>query len=347
MVRTPPRAGNVDAENFRADTYWWAEIIMWNFPFFPEQASTFAWRIDSIYFVLSLLSLIFIVPIAILIVYFTIHYRRGKQVNRSKFMTENLKLEASWSLGPFVLAMGIFGWAAVEFFDMQRMPADTLDIYIVGKQWMWHAQHPSGKGEINELHVPIDRPVKLIMTSQDVIHSFYIPAFRVKQDVLPGRYTTMWFEPSQEGEYHLFCAEYCGTEHSRMGGRVVVLSQLDYQRWLSGDTGESLAEAGARLFEDRGCASCHNAQPNARGPSLVGLFEQEVALQDGRTVIADEAYLRESILEPQAKIVDGYGAIMPTYAGQLSEEALVQLIAYIKSLTAEAPATDAAASETE
>lgn len=311
---------------------------MWNFPIFPEQASTFAPRVDSIYYVLIALSLIFAVPVAVLIIYFTVHYRRGKDVNRSKLMTENLRLEFAWSFGPFVLAMGMFGWATFEYFDMRQAPNDTLDIYIIGKQWMWHAQHPTGRSEINELHVPIDRPVKLIMTSQDVIHSFYIPAFRVKQDVLPGRYSTMWFEASQIGEYHLFCAEYCGAEHSRMGGRIVVMSQLDYQRWLSGETGESLVDAGARLFEERGCASCHNQQTNARGPSLVGLFEQERVLRDGRTVIADEAYLRESILEPQAKIVEGYGAIMPTYAGQLTEEALLQLIAYIKSLTEETPA---------
>lgn len=313
---------------------------MWNFPTFPEQASTFASRVDAIYFVLSGLSLLFAVPVALLIIFFTIYYRRGKNVNRSKFLTENLALEAAWSVGPFILAMGVFGWATFEFFDMRRAPADTLDIYIIGKQWMWHAQHPTGQGEINELHIPVDRPVKLIMTSQDVIHSFYIPAFRAKQDVLPGRYTTMWFEATQTGEYHLFCTEYCGTEHSRMGGRIVVLSQLDYQRWLSGDTGESLAEAGARLFEERGCASCHNEQDDARGPSLVGIFGQERVLQDGRTVIADEAYLRESILEPQAKIVEGYGSIMPTYEGQLSEDALLRLVAYIRSLTAQEPASD-------
>lgn len=313
---------------------------MWNFPIFPEQASTFAPRIDSIYFVLTALSLIFAVPVAFLIVFFTIRYRRGKDVNRTKLMTENLRLETTWSVGPFMLAIGIFGWAAFEFFELQRAPVDTLDIYIIGKQWMWQAQHPTGKGEINELHIPIDRPIKLIMTSQDVIHSFYIPAFRVKQDVLPGRYTTLWFEASKAGEYHLFCTEYCGTDHSRMGGRIVVLNQLDYQRWLSGETGETLVEAGARLFEERGCASCHNEQSNARGPSLVGLFGQEVALRDGRTVIADEEYLRESILNPRAKVVADYRALMPTYEGQLSEEALLQLIAYIKSLTLQEPAAE-------
>jgi cytochrome c oxidase subunit 2 len=203
----------------------------------------------------------------------------------------------------------------------------------MGKQWMWKAQHPLGKSEINMLHVPVNQPVKLIMTSQDVIHSFYIPAFRVKKDVLPGRYTELWFEATKTGEYHLFCAEYCGTEHSQMIGSVVVMEQLEYERWLSGNVaGESMAAAGQRLFEQRGCASCHAGTSDARGPALAGLFGKEVQLEDGRTVTADESYLRESILNPQAKVVAGYSPVMPTFEGQISEEGLLQLVAYIKSL---------------
>jgi len=307
---------------------------MWDFPFFPEQASTISSQVDNIYFVLITLSLAFAVPVAGLIVFFAIRYRKGTNVNRTKLITEDFRLEFAWSFIPFVLAMGVFGWAAFVYFDIKRPPVDTLDIYVIGKQWMWQAQHPSGKSEINELHVPVDQPVKLIMTSQDVIHSFYIPAFRVKQDVLPGRYTTMWFEATKPGTYHLFCAEYCGTEHAKMGGSVIVLDQIDYERWLSGGTtGESLAMAGERLFQARGCTSCHGVGAGGeRGPSLVGLFGQEVALQDGRTVVADEAYLRESIVNPQAKVVAGYRPIMPTYDGIISEEGLIQLVAYIKSL---------------
>jgi cytochrome c oxidase subunit 2 len=250
-------------------------------------------------------------------------------------LTENLKLETSWAVIPLLLALAVFGWSAVVFADISRPPADTLDIYVIGKQWMWHAQHPSGKLEINQLHVPIDQPVKLIMTSQDVIHDFYVPAFRVKRDVLPGRYTTLWFEATQTGEFHLFCAEYCGTDHSRMVGSVTVLEQLDYEKWLSGDSGGSLVAAGQQIFERRGCTSCHSGEPDARGPALAGLFGTRVALEDGSTVVADEVYILESIVQPQARLVAGYPPIMPTYEGIISDEGLFQLVAYIKSLSEE------------
>jgi len=306
---------------------------MRDFPFFPEQASTIAVQIDAIYFVLIGLSVAFAVPVAIAIIFFAIRYRQGKQVDRSNPLHESLKIELAWSFIPFVLGMSSFRWGAYVYYQYSAPPADTMDIYIIGKQWMWQAQHPSGKSEINDLHIPVDQPVKLIMTSQDVIHSYYIPAFRIKQDVLPGRYTTLWFEATKPGEYHLFCAEYCGTEHSRMGGTVYVMEQLEYQRWL-GDSvsSEPLDLAGARLFEQQGCKSCHSGQPNALGPSLSGIFGEEVELQDGQTVVVDEAYLRESIVNPQARLVSGYAAIMPTYEGIISEEGLLQLVAYIKSL---------------
>lgn len=307
---------------------------MTDFPFFPEQASSIAVQIDAIYFVLIGLSLAFAVPVAVLIVFFAVRYRRGKLVDRSNPLHESLKVEFAWSFIPFVLGMIMFGWGAYVYYQYAFPPADTLDIYIIGKQWMWQVQHPSGKTEINDLHIPVNQPVKLIMTSQDVIHSYYIPAFRVKQDVLPGRYTTLWFEATKTGDYHLFCAEYCGTDHSRMGGTVTVMEPIEYQRWLSGsaNNNEPLEVVGARLFEEQGCASCHSGADNARGPSLAGIFGEEVELQDGRTVVVDEAYLRESIVNPQAKIVAGYSPIMPTFEGIISEEGLVQLVAYIKSL---------------
>lgn len=301
--------------------------------FFPENASTMASRIDMMYFVLIGLSLAFAIPIAIAVIVFAIRYREGSEVDRSKPIYESLKIEFLWTFIPFVLAMGIFVWSAIVYFDYASPPKDTLDIYVIGKQWMWQIQHPLGKREINELHVPVNRPIKLIMTSQDVIHSFFVPAFRVKQDVLPGRYTTLWFEPTKVGEYHLFCAEYCGTDHSRMTGKVIVMEQAAYEEWLGGPaTGtETMAEAGERLFEQQACGSCHTETENARAPSLVGRFGGMTALQGGQTVPFDEAYVRESLLQPEAKLVAGYDAIMPSYEGSISEEGILQLIAYLKA----------------
>ncbi len=281
------------------------------------------------------------------------------KADRKNPVNSNLPLELTWSIIPFFMSMGIFFWSAYVYIDMHRVPANTLDIYVIGKQWMWHAQHPNGKRENNELHVPIGQPVKLIMISQDVIHSFYIPAFRIKQDVLPGRYTTMWFEATKEGEYHLFCAEYCGTEHSLMGGRVVVMPLADYQRWLDTDGPRILQNQGAapgtvasegsareqtgvapvvlsgpELFRQKGCVSCHTGQAGAIGPAMAGLYNSQRTLADGTTVTADEAYLRDSILNPNGQVAQGYQPVMPTYRGQLTEEEIRQLVEYIKSLGA-------------
>jgi cytochrome c oxidase subunit 2 len=231
--------------------------------------------------------------------------------------------------------MVIFGWGASLYYAMQRAPEDALEIYVTGKQWMWKLQHSTGRQEINELHVPLGRKVKLIMTSEDVIHDFFVPAFRVKNDVLPGRYTTLWFEATRPGRYRLFCAEYCGTDHSRMGGWVHVLEPADYQAWLGGGPAEgSLSAAGQQLFEQFACHTCHRADAQGRGPVLDGLYGSTVHLADGRRVTADENYIRESILVPQARIVAGYQApvLMPSFQGQLSEAQLVQLLAYVKSL---------------
>jgi cytochrome c oxidase subunit 2 len=229
--------------------------------------------------------------------------------------------------------MVMFGWGAVLYVRNAQAPAGTFEIYVVGKQWMWKLQHPEGNREINELHVPIGVPIRLIMTSEDVIHSFYVPAFRIKQDVLPGRYTTMWFQPTRPGKYHLFCAEYCGNQHAGMGGWVYVMEPAEYEKWLTGgSSGESMAASGQALFERLGCNTCHRPEGSGRGPSLVGLLGRQVPLMDGRTVVADEGYVRESILNPRAKILLGFQPLMPTFQGQVSEEQLLQLLAYIKSL---------------
>ena len=326
-----------------------------SFPLFPPQASNFATQVDALYFVLVGLSLLFAGVFPFVVLYLIVRYHRSNvNVDRSHPPEGNVKLELTWTIIPLVLMMGIFFWGAWLYIEMRKPPAQAMEVYVIGKQWMWHAQHPNGKRENNELHVPIGQPVKLIMTSQDVIHSFYIPAFRVKQDVLPGRYTVMWFTPTQEGEYHLFCAEYCGTEHARMGGRVVVMKMADYQRWLTTSgpiilpdgsagsalpaptlnvSGDPLAAAGAQLFTNTGCAGCHRGDGAGAGPSLNNRFGYEEEMSDGTKVLIDENYVRESILNPTAKVVKGYQPVMPPYQGQLSEEDLLKLIAYIKSLS--------------
>ena len=242
-------------------------------------------------------------------------------------------LEIAWTVIPFIISMVIFVWGASVFFAMSRPPDETLNVYVVGKQWMWKFQHLDGQREINELHVPVGRAVKLIMTSEDVIHDVFVPAFRVKADVLPGRYTNIWFQPTKPGRYHLFCAEYCGTRHSGMIGEVVVMEPSEYQAWLSGGAAEgSLASAGEKLFADLACNTCHRPDAQGRGPVLQGLFGKTVTLQTGDTVVVDEAYVRESILNPSAKVTAGFQPIMPTFQGLVSEEQLLELIEYVKAL---------------
>jgi len=304
-----------------------------NLPFFPEQASTVAARVDALYFFLLAVSAFFAVLIAALLVIFAFRFRRRSDSERPALIHGSTALELTWTLIPFCLTMVMFFWGASIYVSLSRPPDDALQVFVVGKQWMWKIQHLEGRREINELHVPVGRSVKLTMTSEDVIHSFYVPAFRVKSDVLPGRYTTLWFEATKPGSYHLFCAEYCGTEHSGMIGHVVVMEPAEYQAWLSGGPpAAALATAGQQLFEQLGCITCHRGDPGARGPQLVGIVGKPVQLQSGETVIADETYIRESILNPQAKIVAGFQPIMPTFKGLVSEEGLIQLLAYIKSL---------------
>lgn len=315
-------------------------------PFLPPSASTVSGEYDLLLGYVTIVSVFFTVLIVGLLVAFAILYRRRDEAHGVP-IHGSLPLELLWTGIPLVIVMTFFVWGADLFFRMKRPAVEPLEIYVVGKQWMWKVQHQEGPREINELHIPVNQPIKLTMTSEDVIHDFFIPAFRVKQDVLPGRYTTLSFEATRTGEYHLFCAEYCGTEHAGMGGTVYVMDPLEYQVWLSGGaSGESLADAGERLFNQLGCQTCHAEGPNMRGPSLQGLYGSQVALADGGTVEADESYLRRSVMEPAADVVAGYDVIMPTYAGQISEEGLLQLIAYVRSLGGtsggEQPSTPAA-----
>jgi cytochrome c oxidase subunit 2 len=270
--------------------------------------------------------------IAGLIVAYAIKFRRRTPDSIGAQIHGGLMLEITWSVIPFLITMVIFVWGASVFFAMSRPPDETLNVYVVGKQWMWKFQHLDGQREIDELHVPVGRPVKLIMTSEDVIHDVFVPAFRVKADVIPGRYTHLWFQPTKPGTYHLFCAEYCGTNHSGMIGWIYAMTPQDYQRWLAGSPSGSLVQDGAKLFEDLACNNCHKPDGSGRGPSLVGVFGSTVKLAGGGTVRADEAYVRESILTPAAKVVEGYQPDMPTFQGLITEENVVQLIEYVKSL---------------
>jgi cytochrome c oxidase subunit 2 len=311
-----------------------------NFPLFPKQASTLAGPVDALYFFLVAVTAFFSILIAVGIVVFAVKFRRRHPDEIGHPIHGSLILELTWTLIPLAIAMLIFVWGAGLYFKIISPPADATEVYIVGKRWMWKAQHLGGQREINELHVPVGQAVKLIIGSEDVIHSFYIPEFRVKMDAVPGRSTMLWFEATKEGEYHLFCAEYCGMSHSRMIGKIVVMNPPDFQTWLSGGKPSgSMAEEGEKLFTSLGCASCHLPNGSGRGPALGGVFGTPVKLQDGSTITADENYVRESIMTPMAKIVAGYAPLMPTFQGQVSEEQLAQLIAYIKSLNNKAGAT--------
>jgi cytochrome c oxidase subunit 2 len=303
-----------------------------NLPFWPARASTTAGSVDALFIFLVALSALVTVAIVAIIIVFAIQYRRRKGVVAEQ-IEGSTALEVTWSIIPLGVFIMIFLWGAVIFFKERTPPRGATEVYVVAKQWMWKLEHEEGQREINELHVPVGRDVKLIMTSQDVIHSFYVPAFRIKQDVLPGRYTTTWFHPIKAGTYHLFCAEYCGSQHSGMIGQVVVLEPAQYQAWLSGGgaTG-TLASNGQNLFLQLGCATCHRSDTQGRGPNLVGLFGKPVQLEDGRVVTADENYIRESIVSPTAKVVSGFKPIMPVFQGLVSEEQLNALVAYVKSL---------------
>jgi cytochrome c oxidase subunit 2 len=303
-----------------------------NFPLWPARASTVAGNVDALFVFLLIVSGLMCLLIFTLILIFAARFRKRKGVDAEQ-IEGSQPLEITWSTLPLGVFMFIFVWGAVIFFHERTPPQDAMEVYVVAKQWMWKAEHMGGQREINALHVPIGQNVKLIMTSQDVIHSFYIPAFRLKQDVLPGRYTTLWFKATKAGTYHLFCAEYCGTNHSTMIGEIVVLDPANYQQWLSGGPSAPLPQAGQQLFMSLGCSTCHRFDTQGRGPNLMGLYNKPVLLEDGRTVTADENYIRESILNPGAKVVSGFKPIMPTFQGLVSEDQLNALLAYIKSLS--------------
>ena len=304
-----------------------------SFRLFPVEASSISAEVDQLLFFLLAVAAFFTVVIFAAILFFAIRYRRRSDNELPRPIHGSIPLEIVWSVIPFGLSMVMFTWGASVFFRERRPPDNALPIYVVAKQWMWKLQHPEGQREINELNIHVGRPVKLTMTSEDVIHSFFVPAFRTKQDVVPGRYTTTWFTAIKPGKYHLFCAEYCGNNHSGMGGWIYVMEPQDYEAWLSGGTpGATLAENGQKLFENLACANCHKSDGTGRCPDLTGLFGKDVKLADGSTVKADEGYIRESILRPEAKIVAGYQPSMPTFQGLVTEEGVLQLIEYVKSL---------------
>lgn len=302
-----------------------------SFELFPESASGVSDRVDTLYLFLVAVAVFFTVLICALILFFGIRYRRGSKAARANPPKSNL-LELAWAVVPLILAMVMFVWGAWIYSDMRTPPDNAVQINVVGKQWMWKVEHQAGVAEINTLHVPARQPVKLRMISEDVIHSFYIPAFRVKQDVLPGYYTTLWFTPTKPGEYHLFCAEYCGTEHAQMRGRIVVMEPDDYADWIAGEAGESPAVTGKRLFERLRCASCHKSSGGGSGPSLKNIWGKKRPLKNGSTVTADAQYLRDSIRDPGRQIVAGYSNLMPAYGtDDLNESKVLKLIAYLKS----------------
>jgi cytochrome c oxidase subunit 2 len=303
-----------------------------DFPLWPDQASTFAPDVDNLYIFLILVCGTVAVGVFLTIFYFAIKYRRRPDNEIAQEYEPPKMLEVLWIAIPSVIFLGLFVWGSWLYFHMARVPDDALDIYATGKQWMWKFQHPTGQREINSLHVPVNRPIKITMASEDVIHSLYFPAFRTKADVLPSRYRTMWFQATKTGRFHIFCAEYCGTLHSGMTGWVEVMENADYQKWLAGGTEGSMASQGEQLFQKYACNTCHTNDASGRGPVLAGLYGRDVTLSNDSVVKADDNYIRESILNPQAKTVKGFQPIMPTFQGQVSEDDLMKLLAYVKSL---------------
>jgi len=302
-----------------------------SFQLWPDMASSFALDVDLLYGFLIVVTIFFSILISVMVIGFSLYYRRGRKVNRKLGHHSNFT-EVIWAAGPFVLVMIMFVWGAMLFYKMQTPPENTLDIEVVGKQWMWKIQHATGRQEINALHLPLGQPIRLRMISEDVIHSFYIPAFRVKQDVLPAFFTQLWFEPTRIGTYHLFCAEYCGNEHSKMIGTVTVMAPEEYARWVEEGVQEKPVDAGERLFTQFQCNTCHQSDNSGNGPALAGLFGKKRPLKGGGLVEANDQYFRDSILNPHKQILAGYDAMMPTFQGQLTESDSLAIIAYLKSL---------------
>ena len=314
---------------------------------FPERASALAADVDQLYYFITAVAAFFALVVTIFVIYFAAKYRTNDPMAVGARIEGSLPLELAWSIVPFLISIVIFVWSASVFFDLYRPPDQTLEIYATGKRWMWKFQHLGGQNEINELHVPMGRPVKITFTSEDVLHSMFFPVFRIKADAIPGRYSSLWFEATKLGQFHLFCAEYCGTKHSGMVGSVFVMEPAAYQAWLSGNAGGgTLTSRGERLFGDLACDTCHLRDGSGRGPSLANKFGSSEQLAAGGRVAVDEAYLRESILLPQTKIVSGYQALMPTFQGLLSEENVMALVEYVKSLRASSEAGSGAEAAT-
>jgi cytochrome c oxidase subunit 2 len=312
----------------------WQFLVKWmtNFSLFPPEASKIAPQMDALFFFMVLVSLIGLTLVILLVVSFSLLYNKTRHPVATQIEGSTL-LEATWTIIPLGLFLIMFVWGALLYFRIYTPPANAMNIYVVGKQWMWKVEHPGGQHEINALHIPINQPVQLTIISQDVFHSFSIPAFRVKREAIPGRYTTMWFEANQVGTYHLFCTQYCGTNHSQMIGDVVVMSPDDFKQWLANSTsGNSLAQNGERLFASLSCTACHNTRPDARGPNLVGVYGSHLTLSSGQTITADDEYIRQAILNPSQHITQGYSPIMPTYQGQISEDGVIALVEYLKHL---------------
>lgn len=316
---------------------------MFNYPMAPEQASTFGAEHDFIFYLITILTVFFTVAVMVCVLYFAFKYRRGSKANRDNIVHHSQKLEIAWSMPPLILGLVIFGLSTSLFVKVRVPPKDAAEFFVVGKQWMWHIQHPSGIRENNTLTIPVGKPVKLTMISQDVIHAFYVPAFRTQYMVIPGRYTTMWFNPIKEGKYPIFCNMYCGTQHSEMGGYVYVVSQPEYAAFVARggdkkkDHVQTLAEQGKSLFGGNtgslNCVSCHGEKDTERGPSLSGIAGSMRKFADGQSALADDDYLRESIIAPEKRLTAGYeGTMPPDYKSQLSEEQIRHLIEYIKTL---------------
>lgn len=302
----------------------------------PPAASSIASQTDLLFLSLTAFSGLMVVIFLTLIVFFAIRYRKGTQVDRSHAPTHARGLEAAWTIAPLMVFLGLFVWGARDYAALYRPPHDATPMFVVAKQWMWKAEHPNGRREINELHVPLGKPVRLLMTSQDVIHSFFVPAFRIKQDVVPGRYNIVWFQATREGEYRLLCAEYCGTDHALMTGRIVVMPPERYARWLEeGDATVGTSQRGFALMREHGCTGCHSANSTVHAPELAGLLGRVVHLQSGRSLIADETYVRDSIIEPQKDIVAGYEPIMPSFKGRIPEEDIMAIIEYLRVMPSE------------
>ena len=312
----------------------WQFLVKWlhSSALFPAEASTIAPYTDALYFFLVAISLVGLVFVTALIFYFSIRYRRDKNPVATQVEGSTI-LEATWTIIPLALFLVVFVWGGLLYFRIYNPPSNSMNIYIVGKQWMWKAEHPGGQHEINALHVPIGQPIQLTMISQDVFHSFSIPDFRVKREVIPGRYSTVWFQATDAGTYHIFCTQYCGTLHSGMIGEVTAMAPADYKKWLDESTsGTSLAQNGERLFASMGCNACHSGNAAARGPSLAGVYGSKLTLTDGSQVLVNDAYLRDAILNPSQHVTAGYAPIMPTYQGQISEDGLIDLVEFIKQL---------------